>query len=531
MRPTKRLSSRPSLRLEPLEDRALPSFGFGWAFNTGGATNGAANFGTGTGLATDAAGSVYLSGYYNGTSDFDPNQSNPASNHVLTAAGTNGDNFVAKYLADGTFQWAVDVGANAEGGLGARVAVQGSAVSVGYAGADNVGYLTRLDAATGSAAWTTAVGGTSTVSGTSAGVAVADGPAGTVYLSRLNPVAQPAVTKIDASGNVLWTASSGGSGTATGTNVAVDAAGNAYMDTSFQGTMSFGTTTLSSWTNNYRDVAVWKVNVGGQSVWAGKMGSDGDEVGGGIAVDGSGNVYVTGGWGNGSTTASQNNNFNPGYGPAARLTNHGGDDVFIVKLAQGNNGALKLSWAKDIGGTSPSELGKGVAVDSSGNVYTAGMFGGTVNFNPNGGSAHYLSTGSDSNDNVFVSELDKNGNYVAATSFGPGGGQGWTIALDGAGNVFTTGRLFGTADFDPTSGTYNLNGSSGMIFVSKLTQPVTPSAGGSPSGGSNAGSPIATAVDLSSADLSPAESGIDWLRAAPGKSKGGLYAAWLEGGQ
>src|SRR5262245_35590351 len=88
------------LRLERLEDRAVPAFAFGSAFGFGGA-----DFDTGLGIALDTAGSIYVSGYYSGAVDFDPNGTNPSSNHVLTSSTTY-DNYAAKYLADGTFQWA-----------------------------------------------------------------------------------------------------------------------------------------------------------------------------------------------------------------------------------------------------------------------------------------------------------------------------------------------------------------------------------------------------------------------------------------
>src|SRR5262249_32918341 len=117
------------------------------------------------------------------------------------------------------------------------------------------------------------------------------------------------------------------------------------------------------------------------------------------------------------------------------------------------------------------DRGLGIAVDAEGNVYTTGLFSGTVNFNPNNGKAQNLSGGG-----VFVSKLDASGNFVAAaglagSSSGSRQGNGRAIAIDGSGNVYTTGVFFGTADFNPTSGSYNITANGSIdAFVSKLTQ-------------------------------------------------------------
>ena len=119
--------------MQGLEDRALPSFGFSSAVGIGGAGSDAGNA-----IVLDAAGSMYITGVYNNTVDFDPNGTNPTSNHVMTATGATGDGFIAKYLADGTFQWADDFGA----GTALEPAVQGSSVYVPLGG--SAGYVCAL---------------------------------------------------------------------------------------------------------------------------------------------------------------------------------------------------------------------------------------------------------------------------------------------------------------------------------------------------------------------------------------------------
>jgi len=105
-------------------------------------------------------------------------------------------------------------------------------------------------------------------------------------------------------------------------------------------------------------------------------------------------------------------------------------------------------------------------VDAGGNLYSTGLFSGTVNFNPNNGKAQTLASGG-----AFVSKLTSAGNYVTSAGMGSGSNNGRAIALDGAGNVYVTGVFSGTSDFDPTSATHTLTSNgSGDAFVAKLTQ-------------------------------------------------------------
>lgn len=473
-------STRPNFRprLEHLEDRAVPSFGFGWAINFGG---GPGTFSEGAGIVTDAAGSVYATGSYSGTVDFDPNQTNPASNHVLTATdATNGDGFVAKYLADGTFQWVSDTGA---GNTARKLAVQGSNVYVPWL---HSGGVARLDAASGVMTWTTTVASAGNIS------QVAIDPAGNLDVSGTTASSQAFVAQLDPAGNQRWIRTASG---CIATGVAVDASGNLYTTGDYTGTATFGTISLTSWNSN-EDIFVWKLDANGATVWAGSMGSAGTDAGIGIAVDGGGNVLVTGPWGGGGYSASylsKNNNFNPNKGGPTKLTSHGGSlqgyDIFIAKLAQGSNGALTLAWAKDIGG-SGDDYASDVTTDAAGNVYTTGFFNSpSVNFNPNGGTPFVLQRYSNKASyptDIFVSELTAAGNFAAAAHFGgPSAGTGiGNIALDGSGNVYLTGRFDGTVNFSP-NGTYNLtsSGAGKDDFVSKLTQTSPLLAAGGPATG------------------------------------------------
>lgn len=186
-----------------------------------------------------------------------------------------------------------------------------------------------------------------------------------------------------------------------------------------------------------------------------------------------------------------------------------------------------------------------MATDGAGNVYTTGAFSASVDFDPGSGQ-YVLSTAPSAFGNryatdVFVSKLDANGNFVVAASIDSAGynNNGAGVAVDGAGNVYTTGGFRQTADFDPSAGTYNLTaqGYSLMdVFVAKWTQssslaPVSSRAltvtapGGqtaTTAPASEAKSPAPVAAWVPASDELPA-----WLWAAGAQRRKSLFADWL----
>ena len=117
-----------------------------------------------------------------------------------------------------------------------------------------------------------------------------------------------------------------------------------------------------------------------------------------------------------------------------------------------SDGVPTVSWAKSIGGTG-SDYGRGIATDSSGNVYVIGKYSGSFTI----GSTTLTSAGSN---DVFVAKYDTSGTAQWARSIGgTGSDTGYGIATDSAGNVYVTGIYSGTATFAPgttlTSAGYN----------------------------------------------------------------------------
>jgi hypothetical protein len=122
-------------------------------------------------------------------------------------------------------------------------------------------------------------------------------------------------------------------------------------------------------------------------------------------------------------------------------------------------------WIRQLGGAG-SDSGRSVAVDKDGNVYTTGGFMETADFDP--GEDTYPLTAAGATD-VFLSKLDADGNLVWARRWGGSSHDfGSAVAVDQAGNVYTTGFFEETADFDPGDETYLMTADYVDVFVSKL---------------------------------------------------------------
>ncbi|MEP1906348.1 MAG: SBBP repeat-containing protein, partial [Nitratireductor sp.] len=235
----------------------------------------------------------------------------------------------------------------------------------------------------------------------------------------------------------------GGTSTDRGVSVSVDSSGNSYVTGTFRDTVDFdpgaGTTNLTGAGND--DTFIAKYNSDGTLAWAKSAGGTGSDYGRSIAVDSSGNSYVTG---NFSGTAD----FDPGAG-TTNLTSAGSDDAFIAKY----NSDGTLAWAKNVGGTD-FDIGYSIEVDSSGNSYVTGTFQGTADFDPGAGTTNLTSAG---DSDVFIAKYDSDGALVWAKSVGETNtDRGNSISVDSSGNSYVTGEFRNTVDFDPGAGTTNL---------------------------------------------------------------------------
>jgi hypothetical protein len=383
--------------------------------------------GVGLSISVDASGNVYTTGYFIDTVDFDPG---PGTFNLISNGGS--DIFISKLDASGNFVWAKSMGGS----------LDDVANSIALDTLDNI-YIT----------------------GYFQGTADFNPGAGVFNLTAVGD-SDIFVSKLDASGNLIWAKNMGGPLGEVANSIAVDHFGSVYTTGYFSGTVDFdpnaGTFNLSSTGSN--DIFISKLDSLGNFVWAKSIGGTLNEQGSSIALDNADNVYTTG-YFNGTV------DFDPGAG-IVNLTSGVNENMFISKLdALGN-----FVWAKNIGGTGSLDFvsGNAIKIDASDNVYTTGVFNGKIDFDPSTGIFDLITDTTSVNQSLFVSKLDAFGNFVWAKSmYSPGGGAfGNSIALDISGNAYASGTFYGTVDFDPGVDTFNLTfgawGIDNSAFISKL---------------------------------------------------------------
>ena len=227
-----------------------------------------------------------------------------------------------------------------------------------------------------------------------------------------------------------WSTYLGGSIEDFSYSVALDSSGNAYV-TGVAASTDFPTVNPIQGTKAYDwDVMVAKINSAGTAiVYSTYLGGNGfNEYGLGIAVDSSGNAYVTGG---------TNSTDFPGVTGGSIQSTYGGSgpyrDAFAVKI---NAAGSAILWSTYLGG-SGDELGYGITTDSSGNVYIDGY---TDSSSLPWVSGSALQSAYGGNGDGFVIKINSSGANVWATYLGTSGGDGLgSVRVDGSGNVWVGG--------------------------------------------------------------------------------------------
>jgi len=241
-------------------------------------------------------------------------------------------------------------------------------------------------------------------------------------------------------------------------SMVLDGIGNVYI---FSYTESSDyPTTSGAYDESYNggdcDVFVSKLDSSLSSLLASTFIGGGDiDYGYSMALDGSGDVYITG--------KTKSSDYPTTSGAYDESYNGGDRDVFVSKL----DSTLSSLLASTFIGGGDNDEGHSIALDGSGNAYITGL---TESSDYPTTSGAYDESHNASQD-VFVSKLDSSlGSLLASTYIGGGNDDGSTsIAFDGSGNVYVTGSTW-SSDYPTTSGAYDesFNGGDYDGFVSKL---------------------------------------------------------------
>lgn len=362
----------------------------------------------GSDIAVDADGNVYLTGYFRVTVDFDPG---PAE--AILSPMSERDVFVAKYDTDGNYLWAMNhaYGGNVERYPALGLDPQGNVLVTGeFFGSPDFD----------------------------------PGPGTGIITSNGNQ--DIFLAKYTADGDFLWARGMGGAEYDRGMDVTADSEGNIYVTGMFRGTMSGSGTSLTA--NGGWDSFLAKFDPQGTHLWSFRMGGGGtqypdeDECGMDLAVDLNDDVYVVGYYTGGP-------DFDPGPGEAflplggetnGYLAKYDADgahlwSIGLADIGQGRCNAVAVDpagqvyitgtidgvvdvdpgpgeailvgwdhfvakytgngehiWSYDAGDTA-YDGGWGIAVDDSANVYTTGVFWGTIDLDPDTGSLELVSEG------------------------------------------------------------------------------------------------------------------------------------------
>jgi len=426
----------------------------------------------GYGIAVDGGGNAYVTGvtYSANFPTQNPYQADQTNYDVfVTKLSSSGSSLVySTYLGgtdgDGGWAIAVDAGGNAyvTGRAGRDFPTQ-NPYQPAYQGLDDV-FVTKLSSSGSSLVYSTYLGGGDYDFGNGIAVDVS----GNAYvtgqtLSPNFPAQNPYqayqggwdafATKLSPAGNSLvYSTYLGGDASEFGLGIAIDGSGNSYV-TGWTSSIDFPTQNpYQSALQGLDDVFVTKLSSSGSSlVYSTYLGGGDDDIGNGIAVDGSGNAYVTG-----QTLSPDFPTQNP-----YQSAHQGLDDVFVTKLSSSGS---SLVYSTYLGGDAWDD-GLGIAIDGSGNSYVTGWTS-SIDFPTQNPYQAFQGEW-----DAFATKLSPAGNCLVCGTFLGGGERdfGFGIAVDGSGDAYVTGRTFST-DF-PTLNPYQGTLQNIDAFVAKIAPP------------------------------------------------------------
>ncbi|MBI4637936.1 MAG: SBBP repeat-containing protein [Candidatus Rokubacteria bacterium] len=278
----------------------------------------------------------------------------------------------------------------------------------------------------------------------------------------------------------------GGSAGDEGFGIAVDASGNAYVAGQTSSTNFPTASALQPVLGGFSDAFVTKLDPSGATlVYSTYLGGSAVELNGGtagIAVDASGNAYVTG------DTSSTDFPTASALQPASG----GSTDAFVTKL---NPTGAALVYSTYLGGSS-NDRGLGIAVDASGNAHVTG-----ITLSTDFPTASALQPAFGGIIDAFVTKLDPTGATLVYSTYlgGSNNDQGHSIAVDASGNAYVTGFTLST-DFPTVSALQPAFGGLDDAFIARI--------------GAAVPTPPAAPTNLTATVASPTEVALAWIDAS-----------------
>lgn len=272
-----------------------------------------------------------------------------------------------------------------------------------------------------------------------------------IFIQTAFSTNQTLIIKLDARGNELWQKRINTNGWG-GRAMALDPLGNVIVAGGFSGTVDFDPNAGVQNIVGDDDLFIWKLDVDGNLMWVKTMAGTGTVQPGAMSTDPSNNLLVTGHFSGGPT------DFDPGAGTTT-LTPVGGADAFYLKLEPDGD----FIWANQIGGLG-IEYAYDIACHTTGDIFIAGSFTETVDFDPGAGTSTATSSPSGKYDGYLL-RLNPDGTFKWLWQFGSTGDDGARgVSFDANGNILLAGLFQGTVDFDPGSGVTNLTAGGGFFL-------------------------------------------------------------------
>jgi beta-propeller repeat-containing protein/S-layer family protein len=413
---------------------------------------------SGYGIAVDGSGNIYITGLS------DASWNGPGGVPPLHAFSGGNDIIVLKLSGAGAYQWHTFYGSTttnitlADYGLGIAVDPSGNVYVTGQSGIpwNGPGNQAPLNALSGSLEldlfvlklnsagayqWHTFYG--STLYDYPRGIAVDN--SGGVYVAATSKTtwngpgnqaplhahdgagwADIVVLKLNNAGTYQWHTFYGSGDVDSAEAIALDGSGNIYVTGESQATWNGpgNQVPLNTFGGGAYDVFVLKLNSAGAYQWHSFYGGPDVDWGYSIVTDGSGNIYVTG-----QSSASWNG---PGATAPLHMFSGGPNEIFVFKLSS----AGAYQW-HTFYGSADGDIGQGLALDSTGNVYVTG---GSFNSWNGPGDVPPLHAHSGNGDIVLL-KLNSAGVYQWHTFYGSADADtGDAIAVDVSGNVAVTGE-------------------------------------------------------------------------------------------